>query len=133
MPEPDEVVRVVREWVAKAEEDLTAADRSLTPRENCPLGTVCFHAQQCVEKYLKAVLVLNGIDFPKTHNIAEIFALLPADARLELTPEEQERLTRYATVMRYPGDYEPLAYAGAEEAISIARRVREAVRVLLPL
>jgi HEPN domain-containing protein len=44
--------------------------------DDCFTDTVCFHAQQCVEKYLKAFLVLEGIDFPKTHDIGKISALL---------------------------------------------------------
>lgn len=45
--------------------------------KGCPADVVCFHAEQCVEKYLKALLTLKAIDFPKTHNIAELVALLP--------------------------------------------------------
>ncbi len=132
MSEADEVVAVIREWVGKAEEDLTSAEHNLELREKCPLTTICYHAQQCVEKYLKALLVLRGIDFPKTHNIPEIVALLPAADRPCLPEEEQERLTDYATVTRYPGDYAPLTRAAAEEAASIARRVRDEMRARLP-
>jgi HEPN domain-containing protein len=43
-----------REWVAKAEEDYLAA-LDLARRRKRPLWSgVCFHAQQCAEKYLKA-------------------------------------------------------------------------------
>ena len=99
---------------------------------DCPTDTVCFHAQQCVEKYAKALLVLNGIDFPWTHNLSELIARLPVHARPNLTPEEQERLTDYATVTRYPGDYEPIPLAETRRAVRIARRVRRAIRKLLP-
>lgn len=30
---------------------------------------VCFHCQQAVEKYLKALLLSNNEDIQKTHNI----------------------------------------------------------------
>jgi len=46
--------RVVAEWVRKAENDIRNAEYTLTMGEDCPYDTVCFHAQQCVEKYLKA-------------------------------------------------------------------------------
>ena len=68
--------------------------------DDCPTDTVCFHAQQCVEKYLKAFLVLEGIDFPKAHDIGKISALLPPRIRVSLTVEEHIQLTNYATVMR---------------------------------
>ena len=48
---------LAREWVEKAEEDLTNAEHTLTMEAHCPFSTVCFHAQQCVEKYIKALLV----------------------------------------------------------------------------
>jgi HEPN domain-containing protein len=69
MPECDKVLLVVSEWVAKAENDITNATHTLKLGKDCPTDTVCFHAQQGVEKYLKALLVLERIDFPKTHDI----------------------------------------------------------------
>ena len=128
----DEIVKVVRQWIERAEEDLRAAEYTLTLKENCPFGTICFHAEQCVEKYLKALLVFKGIDFPKTHNIPEVLALIPASVRPVLSAEEQEQLTDYATVLRYPGDWEPITREDAEAAVEVARRVREAVRKHLP-
>ncbi len=32
-------------------------------------STICFHAQQAVEKYLKAFLAFHDIDFPRTHDV----------------------------------------------------------------
>lgn len=128
----DEVLKLVRQWVERAEEDLRNAEHTLTLEKGCPLGTVCFHAEQCVEKYLKALLVFQGIDFPKTHNIPELLALMPASVRPVLSSEEQEQLTDYATVTRYPGDWEPITREDAEKSVEVARKVREAVRKHLP-
>jgi HEPN domain-containing protein len=47
-----DALHVVRQWVEMAEEDLVNARHTLTLRENFPLSTVCFHAQQVGEKYL---------------------------------------------------------------------------------
>ncbi|HEX9668755.1 MAG TPA: HEPN domain-containing protein, partial [Thermoanaerobaculia bacterium] len=60
---------VAREWILKAENDLKTAVHVLKLGEHCPTDSVCFHAQQCVEKYVKAVLILAGTDFPKTHDL----------------------------------------------------------------
>lgn len=100
--------------------------------DECPYGTVCFHAQQVVEKYLKAWLTYLSVDFPKTHDIGELVGLVPSDIAEATTPFEQEVLTRYATVTRYPGDWEPLTREDAEEAVAVARKVRGAVRDQLP-
>ena len=52
-------MRVVRQWVEKAEHDLRNAEHTLTLQDNCPMDTVCFHGQQCAETYIKALLVLR--------------------------------------------------------------------------
>jgi HEPN domain-containing protein len=64
MPENDKTAIVAREWTTKAENDLKTAAHTLKLGSKCPTDTVCFHAQQCVEKYLKAFLVVMGIEFP---------------------------------------------------------------------
>jgi HEPN domain-containing protein len=72
MNAPPELTRLVRLWVEKAEHDLRNATHTLTLEEDCPFDTVCFHAQQCVEKYLKALLTLRQIEFSKTHDLTEL-------------------------------------------------------------
>ncbi len=128
----NESLAIARDWVQKAENDLKNAAYTLGMGEDCPTDTVCFHAQQCVEKYLKAFLVLKSINFPKAHDTKELIVLLPSHSRPKLTPEEQRRLTDYATVTRYPGDYEPISLAEARRAVKIARGVRNEIRKLLP-
>jgi HEPN domain-containing protein len=132
MPETDDIRAVVLQWIKKAENDLKNAVHTLKLGEDCPTDTVGFHAQQCVEKYLKGLLSFRGIDFPKTHNITELVALLPASTPVDLAPGDQELLTDYATVTRYPGDYDEIPLAEAKRAVKIARRVRRDVRRLIP-
>ena len=128
----DEVLEVARQWVEKAENDLRNASHTIRLRSNCPTDTVCFHAHQCVEKYLKAMLVLNGIEFSRTHQISTLLALVPSQVRPTLTQEEQDRLTEYAVTTRYPGDYDPISREEAQEAVRLARSLRNQVRRRLP-
>jgi HEPN domain-containing protein len=128
----DEVVFVVRQWVQKAENDLKNAAHTLMLGAVGPTDTVCFHAQQCVEKYLKALLVLHGIEFARVHHVGDLINRLPLTLRPDLTPEEQEVLTDYAVSTRYPGDYERIPLAEARCAVQIARRVRKQIRRHLP-
>ena len=86
--------------VLKAESDLKTAAHTMKLKDDCPTDTVCFRAQQCVEKYLKGFLPFKGTDFPKIRDIDELIALLPGRFRLKLTAEERRRLTTYATVTR---------------------------------
>ncbi|HEX4964991.1 MAG TPA: HEPN domain-containing protein [Thermoanaerobaculia bacterium] len=131
MPDREKLIAVCVEWLAKADNDLTTAAHTLKLGKSCPTDTVCFHAQQCVEKYLKAILVLEGIDFPKTHDLETLLARIPLGLRPELSSEEQAGLTEYATVARYPG-WEELSLAAARHAVALARRVRREVRRGLP-
>ncbi len=132
MPGREQIVAVVRQWVEKAENDLKTAEHTLTLGEDGPTDTVCFHAQQVVEKYLKALLALEQIDFPKTHDTKKLIGLLPASLRPELPKAKQDLLTDYATATRYPGPDDPITLAEAREAVELARRVREKIRGHLP-
>jgi HEPN domain-containing protein len=81
---------------------------------------------------IKALLVSLTIDFPKIHDIGELTQLLPQGQSISLDESQQELLTDYAVVHRYPGNWEPLTRTDAEEAITLAKQVRENIRVLLP-
>lgn len=131
MQSGEPTLAVVREWLAKAENDLLTATHTLKLGRRCPTDTVCFHAQQCAEKYLKALLVLRGIDFPKTDDLEVLAARLRSGSSLGLSPDEFARLKRYATVTRYPGA-EAISLSEARRAVAAARRMRKAVRALLP-
>lgn len=128
----DKVLAVVAEWVQKAESDFQSASHLVNVKRRCPTDSVCFHVQQCIEKYAKALLVMSGTDFPKTHDLSVIVGLLPAHMKPALTPEDQRRLTRYATITRYPGGYPPVSREEARLAVATMRRVRKDMRKLLP-
>ncbi|HSN74473.1 MAG TPA: HEPN domain-containing protein [Anaerolineae bacterium] len=124
----DATLEVVSQWVEKAESDFKSAAFLLQLKHTCPTDSVCFHVQQCIEKYVKALLVLTGVDFGRTHHISMLIELLPEESRPSLTAEEQERLTDYAVTTRYPGDYDPITLAEARQAVQLARRARRQMR-----
>lgn len=133
MPVPPKVViSVIREWLAKADNDLKTASHTLTLGKGCPTDTVCFHAQQCVEKHIKALLVFRATSFPKTHDISVLRALLPPKLRPKLHIKIQRILTSYATDLRYPFAGPDVPLPEARKAVAIARRVRKEVRKHLP-
>lgn len=132
MPVPRRLITVIQEWLAKADNDLKTAVHTLTLGKDCPTDTVCFHAQQCVEKHIKALLVFRGTPFPKTHEIAVLRTLLPLKLRPKLDKTMQKALTSYATELRYPGSGPDVPLSEARKAVAIARRVRKEVRKHLP-
>jgi len=132
MNAPPETLNLVRQWIEKAEHDLRNAEHTLKLKKNCPLDTVCFHAQQCAEKYLKSLLIARGIAFPKTHDLRAIIQLAPAEIELGLEMDLLFTLTQYAVNGRCPEEEEPITRQEAKQAVAVARQVREAVRSKLP-
>jgi len=128
---PEEIAAKVREWAAHADDDLCVAEHTLTLPDECPYRLVAYHAQQCAEKYLKAFLVLRGIDFPFTHNIARLLELCSEHAGWADAIKDAEELTPFAITALYPGDDEPVREPEARRAIEIATRVRDTVRTAL--
>ena len=92
----------------------------------------CFHCQQSAEKYLKALLIEQGIPFPKTHRLEDLLLLLlPHDASLKRLRRPLVTLTRYAVDYRYPG--ESATKREATAALRQATKVREKIRGRLGL
>lgn len=110
------------EWVSKAENDFATAMREFRVRTAPNYDAVCFHAQQCAEKYLKARLQEAGISFSKTHDLVTLLELtLPVDPSWSELRSELRTLTAFAVEFRYPG-------ASADE--SMARDAVDACRLL---
>lgn len=118
----------VKKWIIKAEEDLIVAINEIEIKKP-PTSAICFHSQQCVEKYLKAYLVSHNKSFRKTHDIAEILGLcIEIDAEFrEIEKINVHELTVYATELRYPEFFYIPSVEEAKETIEIARKVREFV------
>ena len=68
------MTEALERWLSFAVEDLRVAE--IVFPERLP-AQVCFHAQQCVEKALKGLLIHSGQRLPRTHAIAELLTLLP--------------------------------------------------------
>lgn len=127
-----EIAHEVSLWVEKAEHDLIAATHNLDMVPEGLADIVCFHCQQCVEKYLKGILVLHEIAFPRTHDLRVLLELACRNTELDLVPEQVLPLNRYSIEGRYPGDWDPITQTEATNAVEMARRIRDKIRALLP-
>lgn len=91
---------------------------------------VCFHCQQCAEKYLKALMEELGLSVPKTHDLETLLtALLPHYLSLRSFRRGLLFLTDFAVNARYPGSTATKRQAVA--AVRWAERVRGEARALL--
>lgn len=118
--------KIIKLWLLKAESDLRTA-QILIKDENPPTDSICFHAQQAVEKLLKAYLTYLDIKAPKTHDIATLLELcLSVDEKFkELDQEKLEELTFYAVEIRYPDAFYQPSIEEAREALKQAINLKE--------
>ena len=106
-----------RGWFLKADSDLSAAKRILGG--DGPYDTVCFHAQQVVEKLLKGMLAFYEQAIPRTHDLeelAQLCAVLDSSLADDLTNLNLAELSDYAVVLRYDSEFWPDREIAAEAA-----------------
>ena len=122
--------RVVSEWLRKADGDLRTCRRETLVTDDANLDAISFHAQQCVEKLMKAVLIAAQTDAPKTHDLVRLSRLV-TDVRPAWAWEERElrELTRGAVAFRYP-DSSPTE-SEARQALEMCERMRLPLLALL--
>ena len=93
---------------------------------------MCFLAQQCAEKYLKARLCEAGVRFAKIHNLVVLLKqVLSVEPLWDAFRPELAQLTTYAVNFRYPGVSADRAMA--KEAQQYCRAFRKAARAALGL
>jgi HEPN domain-containing protein len=88
--------KLTGEWISKAEDDFASA-RELLAIKPILSDQICFHCQQAVEKYLKAMLQEHKLPIQRTHDITVLLdQLVPADLTLRSLRRGTKTLTRYA-------------------------------------
>jgi HEPN domain-containing protein len=107
-------------WFMHAKSDLRLAE--LGHIEGVLYNQLCFHAQQCVEKAIKAVLIYKKIEFPPTHNIRVLLNLV-AEKEIPDKIISAALLTEYAVESRYPSDVEEITDEEYQQAIELAQIV----------
>lgn len=116
-PQREEAERFMR--LARRDE---AAFLALLVSATVDFAVACFHAQQAVEKALKAVMFLHGLEFRRTHDLEELAGTLADEGiNIPLDGDELRRLTPYAVEFRY--DDEPMPLVSPEQAVSYTSRM----------
>jgi len=118
---------IATEWVEKAESDYRAAERELRVRKGPSYDVVCFHAQQCAEKYLKAVLLEHQLPLRRIHDLEVLLdQVIPVSPAWAAFRNPMLLLNDYSVDIRYPG-----ATATKDEAraaVGAMRTVRDHAR-----
>lgn len=118
---------LAEEWMLKAEQDFTAANLLMYAGETPIPDYVCFHCQQCAEKYLKAYLQEHGVEFERKHDLVPLLLLCQSlDDDFKQLKKDLSQLDRYAVVVRYPGII--IKADTAKAALKAADRVQKFIR-----
>ncbi len=114
------------EWIKKAEGDFITATELLDLKLEATADAICFHCQQCAEKYTKSYLHHQTIEFPRTHSLPQLLSLCEEqDKDFSTTLLQMLVLNNYSVEIRYPG-----RFTGFEEA-KIAVEAMETVRTFI--
>ncbi|MCJ7728510.1 MAG: HEPN domain-containing protein [Sedimentisphaerales bacterium] len=121
----DTIKEFYKQWLVKAQEDWDAVE-ILIDQKRPPKGAVCFHCQQCIEKLLKAILVREQIEFPKTHDIGRLIELVrkfvPGSTEFSL---HAKKLSVYGVDMRYPDEAIEVSTADMKQIFDITEKFRQ--------
>ena len=126
----DENQEAAKPWKVKAENDWKTVE-ILRADPEAPADSICFHCQQLVEKLLKGMLTLHGVEAPRTHDLkrliqaAEMFA-----PELTLLKDTSDALTAHAVQSRYPDDWRKIEEEEIQEIVDLAKKFRA---IILPL
>ncbi|GEM_PF-1046256 len=120
-----------REWFRKAEHDLAYLEHAPLDLDDPPTDTTGRLAHMVAEYCLKAYLMLNKKKIKKIHELGKILdACIAArqDKEFEDLREDCRILTKYRTVLVYPGPFPyVISVEEAKAAIEKARRTKDFV------
>lgn len=91
------------EWLRAANDDLKAIEKLLPDSELTNI--ISFHAQQAIEKTLKAVIEEYSIGFIKTHNLQTLMSKIKNKIALSYDDKVLAEIDRLYIDSRYPGDF----------------------------
>lgn len=117
---------LTKEWLARANDDLETIKEIIDNPELTSIAA--FHAQQAIEKSLKAVIEEFKIGFIKIHNLEKLFALTNNYLQIEIDLELVKKLDALYIDSRYPSEFGILPYGkptveDATEFSEFAKRV----------
>lgn len=110
-----------RALLAKASNDLAASEDIL--KAGRAYDMACFHAQQTVEKCLKALLASADEEYPLRHDLGELLEHVKTRfPDLDLPIEKIMGLAPYAVEVRYDDEFYP-SREDAQKAFETARLI----------
>lgn len=123
---------LTQEWIEKAEGDYRVATREAEIKDEPAYEAICFHSQQCIEKYAKAFLQEQSIEPKRTHDMEFLLAeCAQVDEDFKKYLADFAMLDDYSVDARYPGGH--ASKEDAENAVECMKRARLFIRSKLNL
>ena len=95
----------LKTWIAKADNDLMIINHELQlPEPEWVTDMICFHCRQAAEKYLKALLIYQDKEIPRTHNIEFLLTLIK-ESYPEISGLDVRDISQFGVDVRYPDDF----------------------------
>ena len=121
----------IKNWLFRANEDIAVIKSLVNAGVEYYTSSICFHAQQASEKFLKAYLAYHDVDFPRTHDLD--FLLLECQKiDKEAFQIDFKSLTDFGVSVRYPDDFyipdEKEALEYRDTAISVKEIVERLIK-----
>jgi len=94
--------KIVNEWLTKADDDFEFARINLE-EEKPFFAQICFHFHQAAEKYFKAYIIANELEFRRIHDLVWLAKhCRMQDSSFEYVIEDSEYLNTFYIETRYP-------------------------------
>jgi HEPN domain-containing protein len=110
-------------WIKRAKSSLEIS--KIAVNVSVCYEDLCYQSQQAVEKVLKGLLIYYGVEPEFTHNIGILLNEIEKFTEIPENIKEATKLTKYAIITRYPGEYDEITKGNYEESIKIAKKCVE--------
>ncbi len=117
----------INQCLFRANEDIDVINALSDNQIELYTSTICFHCQQAVEKFLKAYLVYNRIEFPKTHDVDYLLNKCSSFEPKYFKDIDFKSLTDFGVDIRYPDDFYIPTIIETEEYIQISLKIKHLV------
>ncbi len=120
---------IIREWLKKADEDFDFALVNLQEGKNF-YSQICYHFHQAAEKYLKAYIVAQELEFRKIHDLLVLLKICSArEPSLDELRDDCDYLNPFYIETRYPVHWPTnFSYKEAKKSFQSADRIRSVIK-----
>jgi HEPN domain-containing protein len=117
-------------WLKKSDHDFRTMKVLHAAHDSAMNDAVCFHAQQSIEKLLKALCIEQEISFPKSHDLKKLVNLLISIyPTLEILSDNLKDLTELGLEFRYPDEF--ASQKDADRAVALCAEIRLHIKDIL--